>query len=111
MAEQARYICKVCGAESPTGIGYVLQEGEEPPRNEPDPNCDNLHLRPLYSINVTTWDNGRGHTEAMCDGGAKDHLLSLGTQALGLFPDLDVVVFRSKSHHSEITVYRKDRHD
>jgi hypothetical protein len=61
-----------------------------------------------FAITVTTWDNGRGHSEAMCDGPVRDHLLSLGEQALGLFPDLDVVVFRSKSHHSEITIYRKE---
>lgn len=61
-----------------------------------------------YAITVTIWDNGRGHSEAMCDGPVKDHLLSLGKQALGLFAELDVVVFRSKSHHSEIIVYRKE---
>jgi hypothetical protein len=108
MADQARYVCKHCGAESPPGIGYVLQEGEEPTRSEPDPDCIHPHLKPGYAITVTTWDNGRGHSQAMCDSPVKDHLLGLGQRALGLFPELDQVVFRSKSHHSEIIVYRKE---
>lgn len=39
-----RYICKTCGAESPTGIGYALAPGAEPPRAAPLPDCPNLHL-------------------------------------------------------------------
>lgn len=61
-----------------------------------------------YAISVTTWDHGHGHTEALRDGPVKDHLLGLGQQALGYFPEIDQVVFRCKANHSEITIYRKE---
>jgi len=106
----ARYICKHCGAESPPGIGYVLAPGEVPHVLEPDPACIHPHLaqRAQYGITLTTWDNGRGHSQAYPDGPVKDHLLGWGKQALGLFPELDQVVYRFKNHHSEVTVYRKE---
>lgn len=38
----ARYICKKCGAESPTGIGYVVADGQKQfPR--PEMGCPNPH--------------------------------------------------------------------
>jgi hypothetical protein len=39
----ARYVCKVCGAESPTGIGYVAGSGRVS-FPDPDPTCPNPHL-------------------------------------------------------------------
>lgn len=62
-----------------------------------------------YRITITTWDHGRGHSDAMPDGPVKDHLLSLGKQALGFFPEIDQVVFRCQANHSEIIVYRKEQ--
>lgn len=49
MSHTARYICKECGAESPTGIGYVLhpEQGEKFVRHYPLPDCPNEHLEPL----------------------------------------------------------------
>lgn len=51
-----RYICKKCGAESPTGIGYV----SGPDYNHtlsmgvrPDPACPNLHV---YEYDSPIWD-------------------------------------------------------
>jgi len=42
--KQARYICKLCGAESPTGIGYVLAPGNDSMiRPTPWPKCPNPH--------------------------------------------------------------------
>lgn len=45
----ARYMCKECGAESPTGIGYVLHanQGERFVRYWPSKDCPNEHLEPL----------------------------------------------------------------
>lgn len=37
-----RWICKVCGAESPRGIGYVT--AEIGPLGAPAPTCNNSHL-------------------------------------------------------------------
>lgn len=63
-----------------------------------------------YRVTVTTWDqSGRRRDEALDPdtNNVAFHLLGIGTRALGLFPELDSVVFKSKQCHSEITVYRK----
>ena len=38
----ARYLCKKCGAESPTGIGYAASSSYVFPA--PAANCPNLHM-------------------------------------------------------------------
>jgi hypothetical protein len=63
-----------------------------------------------YDITLTTWDHGNGHSEAMPEGRVRDHLLGLGQQALGLFPDITQVVFKC-GNTNQITVYRKEAND
>jgi len=60
-----------------------------------------------YLDAVTTWDHGRGHSQALADGPVKDHLLGLAEQSLGLLPEITKVEFHC-TNHSVITVYRKD---
>src|SRR6516162_3835133 len=62
---------------------------------------------PKYHVSVTTWDHGRGHSQALADGPVKDHLLGLAKQSLGLLPEITKVEFHC-TNHSVITVYRKD---
>jgi hypothetical protein len=57
---------------------------------------------------VTTWDaSGRRTDQPLPDGPVRNHLLDLGEEALGCFPDLDQVVYRSTSTHTDITITRK----
>lgn len=41
LAPDVRYVCKLCGAESPRGVGYVI--GTIQPLPAPAPDCPNDH--------------------------------------------------------------------
>lgn len=56
MAEQALYICKSCGAQSPTGIGYVVTNGATT-FPAPDPGCPGPHLDRKFQ--VIDWRAGK----------------------------------------------------
>jgi hypothetical protein len=62
---------------------------------------------PEYRVSITTWDFGKGHTEAYPDGPVKDHFLHLASQTLGLLPEITKVEFHC-INHSVITVYRQE---
>jgi hypothetical protein len=57
----ARFVCKACGAESPTGIGYASHG--EGPLPAPAFNCGNPHLPPVVgswdSVTRGFWQGGR----------------------------------------------------
>jgi len=62
---------------------------------------------PEYHVSVTTWDHGKGHSQALADGPVKDHLLALAAQSLGLLPEINKVELHC-TNHSVITIYRKE---
>lgn len=43
---QGRYVCKYCGAEGPTGIGYLVHHDEMLP--PPKPGCPGAHAHQPY---------------------------------------------------------------
>jgi hypothetical protein len=63
----ARYLCKACGGESPTGIGYV--QTMPAPLPEPDQDCPNPHAEPPLMCEYCGRDGCRwtNHAEARAD--------------------------------------------